>query len=68
MAVSEIERLAKVEERVNSIDARLEKIQGDVREVRDGFAKQRGFVAGFSAAFTLLWAVITGVVIHFWRT
>ena len=66
--MSEIERLAKVEERVETMVSSLEQIQSDVREVRDGMAKQRGFVAGFSAAFTLMWAVITGVVIHFWRT
>lgn len=61
------ERLATVEARVEHIDTRLDQLAADVREIRDTLSKQRGFVAGAAAAFTLVWSAITAAVAYLLR-
>ena len=60
-------RLAVAEQHIETLDERLRDLQKDVREIRDSLHKQRGFVAGFSAAFSLLWAALAGVGVALWR-
>ena len=74
--VGEALRLSKVEARVDEISAGLHDLRGDikdlhqlrvdVRDIRESLHKQRGFVAGFSAAFAFIWTVIGGLATWLW--
>lgn len=62
------ERLAVVEERVESIGSRLDALQSDVRDIRDTLGKQRGFISGVAAAFGLVWTVVIAIVGYVWKS
>lgn len=60
------ERLSLVEARVAHIDASLAAIGPDIRRIRETLEKQRGFVAGFTGAFIMLWSVLVALVWQLW--
>lgn len=60
------ERIAALEVRCNSIDAKLDGVAQDTRAVRERLNKQTGFVAGVSAAAALFWSVVVGTVFVIW--
>jgi hypothetical protein len=70
-------RLGKVEARVEEISTGLHQLRGDVRDlhqlradmrdIRESLHKQRGFIAGFSAAFAFIWTVAGAVFAWFWN-
>lgn len=62
-----VEKLSRLEERVEAIDARLREVHKDVRELREGSHRQRGFIAGASAAFAALWATVAGLGALVWQ-
>lgn len=76
MSADETFRIGRVEARVEEISAGLHELKGDVkdlhqlrndiRDIRESLHKQRGFMAGFSAAFTLIWTVVGGLFAWAW--
>ena len=55
------------EARLARIEGKLDELEEDMSEIKQAMAKQRGFVAGFSAAFTMLWAALVGLGIYIWK-
>ena len=47
-------------ERFDAIDAKLDKLL-------EAHNKQRGFIAGFSAAFSVLATTVVGLVVYIWQ-
>lgn len=47
-------------ERFDAIEAKLDVLI-------ESHNKQRGFVAGFAAAFTLLWTALVGLAVYVWQ-
>jgi hypothetical protein len=74
MTNDETSRLAVVETKVEALHARLGRVESridsvgdDVREIRDGLSKQRGFLAGSAFAFTAVWSVVVAVFGWLWK-
>lgn len=60
-------KLAAGEQRMDDIERRLGNIEGDLKTVVESMAKQRGFIAGVSVAFSLLATTIVGLVVYIWN-
>ena len=56
-------KVARLEERMESIGGQVTVIGKDVREVRDTLLRQRGFIAAVSA----VWAVVAAAGLAFWN-
>jgi hypothetical protein len=54
--------------RLKRIEDRIDHLTADVSEIKTTLAKQKGFIAGFSMAFTLLWGMLIGLVVYIWQT
>ena len=64
MAEDSIEvKVARLEERMETIGGQVTVIGTDVREVRDTLLRQRGFIAAVSA----VWAVVAAAGLAFWN-
>lgn len=48
------------DERFNEINTKLDMLL-------EAHNKQKGFVAGFAAAFTLLWTMLVGLAVYIWQ-
>jgi hypothetical protein len=55
-----VTQLDRIEEKLDELDKRT-------ADIEQTMAKQRGFVAGFAAAFTLLWGSVIGLGIYIWQ-
>jgi hypothetical protein len=60
-------RLAAGEQRFEDIERRLGSIETKLDSVIETQLKQRGFIAGFSAACSVLIAAIVALVTYIWR-
>lgn len=46
---------------------RFDKIEAKLDLLIDAHAKQRGFIAGFSAAFSVLATSVIGLIVYIWQ-
>lgn len=53
------ERLARVEQRVDGIDALLQPMAEDVRGINAKLRGRNGFAAGIAFAVSIVWAAVT---------
>lgn len=61
------EHLTRIENKIDTVNQDIEELKAQVTAINMTMAKQRGFVAGFAAAFTLLWATIAGLALYIWH-
>lgn len=61
------ERLMRIENKIDTVDQDIDELKAQVTAINVAMAKQRGFVAGFSAAFTFLGATIAGLALYIWH-
>ena len=55
------------DERFAALDAKIAAIDAKIDMLLEAHHKQRGFLAGFSMAFTLLASAVAGLVAYVWR-
>jgi hypothetical protein len=59
--VSEVERIAKLEEQHNQMMQLLKETREDVKVLRDTLTKYHGVMAGIVLTVSAIWAAILGV-------
>jgi len=55
------------DERFAALDAKIAAIDAKIDMLLEAHHKQRGFLAGFSMAFTLLASAVAGLVAYVWK-
>ena len=58
---------AQDKENFERISDELKEIRTEVKGISEVLQKQRGFIAGFSSAFTLLVTMLVGLVVYIWN-
>lgn len=53
--------------RMEAIEKRLDKMEVKLDVITESMAKQRGFIAGVSMAFTLLFGAIASLAAYIWQ-
>ena len=61
-----IERLVRVETRIDGIDARLKPIAATLTEVADNHRAQRGFMSGVMWVISTVWVFVGGIIAVTW--
>jgi hypothetical protein len=55
------------EKRLARIEDRLDHLTSDVSEIKTSLARQKGFISGFAAAFSLLWGIVIALGAYIWK-
>lgn len=55
------------DKRFEGIDRRFDEVNAKLDEILTSQSKQKGFIAGFSAAFSLLVSTVLGLIVYIWQ-
>jgi type IV secretory pathway VirB2 component (pilin) len=68
------ERIARLEAKMENVEATLHDMRDDVKvtrqhtaEIREGLQKQKGFIAGGVAVIVAVWTVVAAGITIFWQ-
>lgn len=61
-------RLAVIEQQLADGKEKMNSMETKIDGLADTMSKQRGFIAGFSAAFSMLATALIGLVVYIWQT